>query len=184
MLGRVLRPYPGKAYALILDHSGATFEHGFAEDPIFWPLDSDDVAINQVHQARKEEHHRGLTTCPECSAVRMEGDPCHSCGWKPKTKPQYVEFADGDLAHIERDRSQSAEGWTTDGQVSFYSQLMWIAQQRQHKAGWAAHKYKDKFGTFPPWSWNNADPKPASGAVLAWVRSRNIAFAKSQQGRG
>jgi DNA repair protein RadD len=56
MVGRVLRPAPGKDHALILDHSGATFDHGFAEDPIYWPLDTDDVAINQTHAARKEEH--------------------------------------------------------------------------------------------------------------------------------
>jgi DNA repair protein RadD len=183
MIGRVLRPHPGKDHALIIDHSGATFEHGFAEDQIYWPLESDDVAVNQTHAARKEEHHQGLTTCPECSAVRMEGDPCHSCGWKPKSKPRFVAFADGDLAHIQRDRSQSAEGWTTDGQVSFYQQLRSIEAQRQYKRGWAANKYREKFGSFPPWSWNNAEPKAPSGAVLAWVRSRNIAYAKAMQGR-
>jgi DNA repair protein RadD len=184
MVGRVLRPYPGKEYALILDHSGATFEHGFAEDPIFWSLDVDDVAVNHVHAARNEGHQRGLTTCPECDAVRMEGDACRSCGWKPEKKPRHVEFAEGDLAWIERDRSQKADGWSVDGQSSFYRQLMWIARQRQHRPGWAAHKFKDKFGRFPPWNWNNAEPIPATDVVVAWVRSRNIAFAKSMQRRG
>jgi superfamily II DNA or RNA helicase len=41
MLGRVLRPAPGKKDAIILDHSGAVFRHGFAEDPIEWTLDPD-----------------------------------------------------------------------------------------------------------------------------------------------
>jgi len=34
MTGRSLRPAPGKTDALILDHAGAVFEHGFPEDPI------------------------------------------------------------------------------------------------------------------------------------------------------
>jgi DNA repair protein RadD len=183
MVGRVLRTHPGKDHALILDHSGATFDHGFAEDAIAWTLDSDEVAVNEAHAARKEQHHRGLTTCPECSAVRMEGDPCHSCGWKPTPKPRHIDCADGDLARIERDRSQKAESWTPDEQASFYRQLMWLAQQRQRKPGWAAHRYKDKFGQFPPWNWNNAQPLPASGAVISWSRSRDIAFAKSMPAR-
>ena len=32
MIGRVLRPFPHKLNALILDHAGAVFAHGFAED--------------------------------------------------------------------------------------------------------------------------------------------------------
>ena len=32
MIGRVLRPAEGKPDAIILDHSGAVFRHGFAED--------------------------------------------------------------------------------------------------------------------------------------------------------
>ena len=41
MIGRVLRPAPGKADAIILDHSGAVFRHGFAEDRVEWTLDPD-----------------------------------------------------------------------------------------------------------------------------------------------
>ena len=33
MIGRVLRPAPGKEYALVLDHAGAVFQHGFVEEP-------------------------------------------------------------------------------------------------------------------------------------------------------
>src|SRR5262249_19702382 len=39
MIGRVLRPAPGKTDAIILDHSGAVFRHGFAEDHVEWTLD-------------------------------------------------------------------------------------------------------------------------------------------------
>ena len=41
MIGRVLRPAEGKPDAIILDHSGAVFRHGFAEDPVEWTLDPD-----------------------------------------------------------------------------------------------------------------------------------------------
>ncbi len=38
MVGRVLRPAPGKTNALVLDHAGAIFQHGFVEEPVNWTL--------------------------------------------------------------------------------------------------------------------------------------------------
>ena len=34
MIGRVLGPAPGKTDAIVIDHSGAVYRHGFAEDPL------------------------------------------------------------------------------------------------------------------------------------------------------
>lgn len=39
MCGRVLRPFPGKEYALVLDHSGLIAEHGLIETDRDWTLD-------------------------------------------------------------------------------------------------------------------------------------------------
>jgi len=38
MIGRSLRPYPNKVDTLIIDHSGAVYEHGFPEDVPKWTL--------------------------------------------------------------------------------------------------------------------------------------------------
>jgi hypothetical protein len=47
------------------------------------------------------------------------------------------------------------------------------------KPGWAAAKYKDKFGEWPPFAWNSLAPaSKASREVSSRVRSRDIAFAK------
>jgi hypothetical protein len=54
------------------------FQHGFPEDPIEWTLAEDRRAENQVHSARGQYKAPALTTCPECSAVRLEGQPCPS----------------------------------------------------------------------------------------------------------
>jgi DNA repair protein RadD len=52
---------------------------------------------------------------------------------------------------------------------------------RGYKKGWASHKFKDKFGTFPPWSYNDLPPITPTNTVLSWVRSRNISYAKARQ---
>jgi hypothetical protein len=54
-----------------------------------------------------------------------------------------------------------------------------IANERGYKPGWVAHKYKEKFGSYPSWG---TIPLPISPTpeVRSWVRSRMIAFAKRQ----
>jgi DNA repair protein RadD len=64
--------------------------------------------------------------------------------------------------------------------VLFFQELRAVQQMRGYKRGWAAHKFKDKFGHFPPWSYNDLPPAAPSDAVLRWVRSRNIAYAKAR----
>jgi DNA repair protein RadD len=75
MIGRVLRTADGKTDALILDHSGAVFVHGFPDDEIAWELREDRRAENKSQSARAGYNAPALTTCPECSAVRFEGRP-------------------------------------------------------------------------------------------------------------
>lgn len=182
MVGRVLRTATGKTDAVILDHAGAVFEHGFPEDEIAWTLSTDDKAVNQAHEARKAEPHpRGFTTCPECSAVRMEGEPCGSCGWRPQTKPRHVEFQDGDLGQVSRDGSVHV---SSPNEEAWHRQLTWMAINRPagtqpYSSGWIAHKFKEKFGHWP--APRNVEPMPPSPEVRAWVRSRQIAFAKAMQ---
>lgn len=55
MIGRVLRPWPGKEFALVLDHAGAVFQHGFVEDAVEWTLDPDLRAEAPLHEARAAE---------------------------------------------------------------------------------------------------------------------------------
>jgi superfamily II DNA or RNA helicase len=52
MVGRGLRPEPGKTDCIVIDHSGATYRLGFAEDHVAWTLDPDLRAENPTHDAR------------------------------------------------------------------------------------------------------------------------------------
>jgi superfamily II DNA or RNA helicase len=184
MIGRVLRPAPGKAEALILDHAGATLEHGFAEDPVEWTLSEDRRATNQAHAARGASPATSLTTCPECSAVRMAGKPCGACGWRPRRKAEAVEVTDGDLSRVERNRTTQPIAWTLGAKAQFHRQLLWIAQEKGYTRGWAAYKHHEKFGHWPeakPWALPT--PELPDEAVRSWVRSRQIAYAKAMEAR-
>ena len=64
-------------------------------------------------------------------------------------------------------------------QFQFYRELRGYAAQRGYKDGWVFYKCREK-GFTPPWDWKNSSPAQPSPAVAAWVRSRNIAFAKAR----
>ena len=127
MVGRVLRPAVGKTDALILDHSGAVFMHGFPDDEIVWALHEDRRAENTSHSARGQHSHApALTTCPECCAVRFEGKPCPACGWRLVKKPKSVEVADGELGEVSRHCHVKANVYSAEEKQRFYRQLLWI----------------------------------------------------------
>src|SRR6516225_7796287 len=159
MVGRILRPAPGKADALILDHSGAVFVHGFPDDEIAWELHKDKRAENISHAKRGAGSHLpALTPCPECSAVRLEGKPCTACGWHPVKRARPVEIADGELGEVSRDRSVRVR---LDDEFQFYRELLWILVEKRRrnptiKDGWAAAKFREKTRRWPPFGWRGA----------------------------
>jgi superfamily II DNA or RNA helicase len=69
MLGRGLRPAPGKCDCLVLDHAGATFAHGHIEEPVVWTLREDRKAFTKPKERNGECAERRLLACTECGAV-------------------------------------------------------------------------------------------------------------------
>lgn len=176
MVGRVLRPAEGKSDALVLDHAGAVFEHGFPDDKIQWELGEDRQAENLSRAKRTAEGLTRLVECPECTAIRFAGKPCAVCGWRPHEKAAAIEVAAGDLGAV--DRKKSVRAIKLD-QRAFYAGLLWIARERGYQRGWAANKFKEKFGAWP--AFRSVLPASPDDATRAWVRSRAIAFAKDRE---
>ena len=179
MVGRVLRPAPGKANAIILDHSGAVYRHGFVEDPVDWTLDPDRRSESPRHAARlRSGYSSRLIDCSKCGAIRMAGEACQRCGFLPQRPPQAIVFKEGELAHVDRTQRTAQVYADPNQRMIWHGMLMHIAQTRAYKPGWAAHKFKEKFGTWP--ATRVAKPIEPSPEVLSWVRSRAIAYAKAK----
>jgi DNA repair protein RadD len=177
MIGRVLRPAEGKPDAIILDHSGAVFRHGFAEDPVEWTLDPDTHANSPKHIRRGEKGSR-LLECSQCGAIRIAGEPCGNCGFLPTPPPLPFTVAAGDLGLVEGRRAK-ASVYDPAERERWHAMLLYIAAERSYKSGWAAVNFKEKFGSWPPWG-SNPEPIPPTPEVRSWVRSRLIAYAKGQ----
>lgn len=182
IVGRGLRPDVGKTDCLILDHAGATLQHGLIDEPITWTLCPDRRAERSPHGGGGVNGSRTLATCPECTAVRWQGRPCTVCGWRPRPKAVAVDVADGELGEVDRDRTIRQHAPTAADKLSFYRQLLWIANERDYSPGWASHKHKEKFATWPATRF--VTPIEPSPEIRSWVRSKLIAYAKGRAKAG
>jgi superfamily II DNA or RNA helicase len=180
MIGRVLRPAPGKPDAIIIDHAGAVHRHGFAEDRVVWTLDPDRLADNPTHASRSENDISSrLVDCTQCGALRTGGEPCRHCGFMPVRKPQYQSFIDGDLAHVTQGGTKR-HAYSLAERKEWYLQFLSIIAERNGNPARAYHLYREKFGNEkPPWAWRSETPIPASPEVRSYERSRRIAYAKA-----
>jgi superfamily II DNA or RNA helicase len=185
MIGRGLRPAGGKADIIILDHSGGVHRHGRPDDAIEWTLDNDKRAANKTHDARKAASSAGdpFCECPACRHLRMRGMACDNCGWAPKPRARSVDVVDGDLVELGSTTGAPSES----DRIAFYCELRGYQHSARRKDGsqynpkWPACQYRDKFGTWPPFSWNNYQPIEPTPATLRWIKHRQIAYAKKQR---
>lgn len=89
MVGRVLRPSPGKGSARIHDHAGCLASHGH---PF---LERDYSPASSTRGKRDSEQldadTRRRNKCPSCKSERV-GYPCQNCGYSPTPEELQVQF--------------------------------------------------------------------------------------------
>jgi len=181
MAGRGLRPAPGKDNLKLIDHSGAVFRHGLLEDPIEWTLDTDKRAANPIHAKRDIGTIGRLVECSQCSAMRTAGEKCPHCGFLPQRRPDPIVFGEGELARVNKQTRIADSMIDPNMRMCWHAMLTHIGTARGYHPKWPLAKYREKFGTWPPCGAKPA-PMPPTAEVLAWVRSRAIAYAKSKTG--
>jgi DNA repair protein RadD len=179
MAGRVIRPATGKTDAIILDHAGAVFMHGFIEDPVVWTLRKDKKAETPIHETRKLTPSNRLLECSQCSAMRTAGKSCPNCGFMPRRPGEYLYVIDGDLAHVERNGAVHHAHYSVEQKREFHAMLVHLCLERGHKLGAAAHRFKARFGHWPVD--RSVSPLPPNAEVIAWDRHCRIRYAKRMQ---
>ena len=173
-LGRVMRPHEGKEFGLWLDHSGNFLR--FREDwDRIYTEGVDKLDEGSVERTRKEptEKEKLQSKCPECKALwTSTTNICHSCGHERQNLNMILTLP-GQLEEL-----QEANRKLQIANKDFYAELLYYGRIKGYKEGWAAVKYKEKFGSYP-----NGLPKEAKAPTvqtLGWIKSRMIAYSKGK----
>lgn len=136
-VGRVLRPAPGKAAAIVLDHVGNVHRHGFPDDPRHWSLD------DRLKRGRGNGPAAPtVRTCEQCYAAFKPQLLCPVCGAycaPPARKP--MRQVDGELQELKRVEVQLRR--REQGKAQTLQQLIALGQARRMKnpVAWAKHVY-------------------------------------------
>ena len=176
-LGRVMRPHPSKAFAMWLDFSGNylrfldDWEGVYANGP--GKLDDG----REKPKPEPTEREKKVATCPKCSAIfSPRSDTCAHCGYT-RLRRNDVVVLPGELQEMQQRSAAESEK-----RKAFLEQLRYIAADRGYKPAWAAVKFREKFGSWPPDSFGDGVRRPDSD-VERWVRSTQIKWAHSQRRR-
>lgn len=173
-LGRGLRVNPGTEDLVIFDHAGNLLRLGMPDEIEYDELDR---TVPGERQRRAPAAERLPKECANCGTLQS-AKVCPVCGHERKPPPSEIKEAEGELRQVKGKVARA----TTEDKQRWYSALLWIAQERVYKEGWAAQKYRTKFGVWPRGLTER--PVPPAPEIANWVRSQNIAWAKSRAKRG
>jgi superfamily II DNA or RNA helicase len=128
MIGRCLRPQPGKT-ATVLDHVGNIERLGHHLDPQDWTLDG--------VKKRDREASPSVKVCPQCfSCMASVKQQCVDCGYEFKPEKRELVQVDGELVEVNRqDRKRE------QGTAQTIEDLIQVGKRRGMKnpTGWARH---------------------------------------------
>lgn len=137
MIGRCLRPSPGKDKAVVLDHVGNTLRLGHHLEEREWTLEGE--------QKGKREKITSVKVCPKCfAAMGAQASKCDECGHRftNDAKRELTTVA-GTLQELRveaaRERNEKKQRKMEQGQAQSLEQLVRLGQSRGYKnpIGWA-----------------------------------------------
>lgn len=136
MIGRVLRPSPGKRKALVIDCKGSVYQHGLPTDDRTWTLDGTGHVLSKADPLRQ---------CPQCGGVSRPAPDCPWCGYRfpPPRLPLARRIEMGQVSQVAPEEQRRA----------YYDQLRAQARARGYSAGWAMYRFKARWGHWPPRGW-------------------------------
>lgn len=169
-MGRVMRSNKGKEFGLWLDHSGNYLRFQEDWDAIYEQGVTSLDDGKEKPKKERTENEKEQSKCPKCACVwPRNSDTCPSCG-HVRIRLNEVASVPGEMEELGNARAAKAE------KQAWYSQLLHICTERGYKPGWAANKYKDKFGVWPR-GLSDVEQVP-SVEVARWVKSQQIKWSK------
>ncbi len=135
---RIVRPYPGKTRATCIDLRGSVYDFGLFDQ-------SREYSLEGRAMRPKQDSGEAVRQCTSCfriflSAAYSEAT-CPGCGKKSAGK-QDPRIRREELARV-------SAGHTQGKRNEYLAQLRAEAKAKGYKSGWAAWKFKSRYGVWP-----------------------------------
>lgn len=138
---RCMRPAPGKT-AIIIDHVGNVFRHGFPDDEREWTLEGN-------KKKKKEENTVFVKQCPECFFTYSQSRICPNCGHKVQpTEAEIVHNKEIELIQLDEERKnrikEQARIKKTIHECKTFPECVEWCKQNGKKPGYAYFHWKNR----------------------------------------
>jgi DNA repair protein RadD len=145
-VGRIMRSHPGKKDAVLIDHSGAVYQHGFPDEDVSWELDEGDTVDRRVANDKADGKRKQPVTCPSCAMIFTGAAECPGCGHRLARRMLPASTQSEIL--VEARRMMSPEELAAE-QAGYWRSCLYTMAAKGRTAGAAAHMYKSRFGDWP-----------------------------------
>lgn len=178
MVGRGMRPWQGKQDALLLDHAGCVYRHGFPDEDVPWTLSGKEKIDEVFQKAKKDGKVREPIVCKVCHAVFSGKPECPNCGAMARQKRgKAVHTEDGLLTEVKRGETYEP---TREEKQRFWHYCLGVTANRGQQLRIAATMFKKHFGE-PPWATNGMKNLPPKG--VPWTSRTADVFPGYSKGK-
>lgn len=187
-LGRIMRPAPGKEFALWLDHSG-NFLRFLPDTQEVFAAGVSKLDEERDAKVRKEptQEDKNNFACRQCGYLMgAKASHCPACGWeRPRTRSDVREVG-GELVEVTIDgKAAKLPSWAQD-KDAVWRQLCYMGLERKHGDIMAAEKfakaqYRNMYGGWPRFAMRNVTPEPPDPRLERKVQQQLIAYFKRRK---
>lgn len=171
MVGRGMRPWEGKVDALLLDHAGCVYRHGFPDEDVPWTLSGKEKIDTTYQKLKAEGKVRDPIVCKACHAVFFGKPECPNCGAAARQKRgKAVKTKDGLLTELNRGETYQP---TREEKQRYWHRCLGVTANKGRTLKHAAAMYSDHFGE-PPWNTYGLSNVPVSGSD--WSKKTSDVF--------
>lgn len=176
MVGRGMRVWEGKEDAILLDHSGCVYKHGFPDEEVPWTLDGKEKIDAAFQKAKKEGKGKEPIVCKHCHAVFHGVPKCPNCGAEARQKKgKAVQTKDGLLKELKRGETYAA---TQQELQTYWHYVLGITANIGKSLGCAATMFKQQFRKLP---WEVQDLWPMPKSRDDWKRQTRDVYPNYQK---
>lgn len=189
-IGRVMRPFPGKAFALWLDHSGNILRFNTDTAKVFAEGVStlDDGEHDAKVRKELDEKEKERLLCKGCGFIMGGAQRCPSCGLERPKPRSGVEEIGGEMVEVAINGKVKHQAPWLEDKTAVARQLWHIALERkggdrEAASRFANAQFRNIYNEWPYRAIRNLEPMEPDPRLVGKVQSQIIAWAKRQQRR-